>query len=99
MALYALIYRYIDDPEAVTKYRPDHRAYLTTLAERGELLASGPLGEPGPAGGLLIFNVESADRIQEITVNDPFKKAGVISCQTVQSWSLFIGTDLLTTAA
>lgn len=94
MALYALIYRYIDDPDTVTKYRPDHRAYLTTLAERGELLASGPIGEPGPAGGLLIFDVDSADRLQEITDNDPFKKVGVISSQTIQSWSLFIGTDL-----
>jgi len=93
MTIYALTYTYIDDPETVSKFRPDHRAYLKTLEDRGELLASGPLGEPGPAGGLLIFDVGSLERMQEIVDSDPFGKHGVIAGKTVQSWSLFVGAD------
>jgi hypothetical protein len=99
MALYALYYRYIDDPATVSTYRPKHREYLTTLVERGELLASGPLGDPGPAGGLLIFEVESLDRMEEIIREDPFTHHGVIEDLSIQSWSLFIGADLFETKA
>lgn len=97
MALYALHYRYVDDPNTVSTYRPKHREYLTTLVERGELLACGPLGDPGPAGGLLIFDVESLDRMKEIARDDPFTHHGVIENQSIQSWSLFIGADLFAT--
>jgi uncharacterized protein len=95
MSLYALTYRYIDDADTVQEHRPKHREYLTTLAERGELLISGPVGAPGPAGGLLIFDVESTERLQEITDNDPFRKLGVVDDYTIHSWSLFIGKELL----
>jgi uncharacterized protein len=93
MALFALVYRYIGDAETVSAYRPEHRAYLRTLAERGELVVAGPLGEPGPAGGLLVFDVDSADRVHEIANNDPFQRHGVITDRTVQSWTLSIGAD------
>lgn len=91
MSIYVLNYRYIDDPETVQRHRPKHREYLTTLQD--ELLACGPLGEPGPAGGLLIFNVESLARMQQITDEDPFRTLGAVDTYTIQSWSLFIGEE------
>jgi uncharacterized protein YciI len=93
MALFALVYRYIDDTEFVMTHRPEHREYLRGLAERGELLVAGPLGEPGPAGGLLVFDVDSADRVEEIADNDPFRARGVIVERSVQSWTLSIGAE------
>ena len=93
MALFALIYRYIDDSDVVARHRPEHRAYLRSLAEAGDLLVAGPLGEPGPARGLLVFEVESAERVQEIADADPFHAHGVIAEQTVQLWTLSFGAD------
>ena len=93
MALYALIYRYIEDSDVVARHRPEHRAYLRSLVEAGELLVAGPLGEPGPARGLLIFEVESAARVQEIADADPFHAHGVVAERTIQSWTLSIGAE------
>jgi uncharacterized protein len=91
MPIFAVHYTYIDDPDRVQRHRPDHRAYLQTLD--GELLACGPLVEPPPAGGLLIFDVDSYYRMQEIVENDPFKTSGVLRDHSVQTWSLFIGAE------
>jgi uncharacterized protein YciI len=99
MALFALVYRYTEDTELVTTHRPEHREYLRTLADRGELLAAGPLGEPGPAGGLLVFDVDSADRMEDIANNDPFQAHGVIVDRTVQSWTLSFGADRFVTSS
>ena len=93
MALFALIYRYIDDPDAVSQHRPEHRAYLRSLSEGGELLVAGPLGDPGPPGGLLVLDVESAERVQQIAEDDPFHAHGVVAERTVQQWTLSIGAD------
>ena len=76
MPLFAVVYRYIDDAELVTEHRPEHRGYLRTLAEAGSLFWLAPLGEPGPASGLLIFDVESVARVEELADNDPFKGSG-----------------------
>ena len=95
MALYALIYRYVDDPDVVARHRPEHRTYLRSLAEAGDLLVAGPLGEPGPAGGLLVFDVESAERVHELADGDPFTTCGLVAERTVQAWTLSIGIDRL----
>lgn len=95
MALYALIYRYVDHPDVVARHRPEHRTYLRSLAEAGHLLVAGPLGEPGPAGGLLVFDVASAERVHEIADGDPFHAHQVITERTVQAWTLSIGSDRL----
>lgn len=93
MPLFALVYQYIDDADLVTTHRPEHREYLRTLADSGELVLAGPLGEPGPASGLLIFDVESAARVEELADNDPFKARGVITGKTVRPWTLSIGKE------
>lgn len=95
MPLFALVYRYVDDADVVTKHRPEHRAYLRQLADAGELVLAGPLGEPGPPGGLLIFDVEHAARVEELADNDPFHVRGVVKERSVQRWTLSIGEDRL----
>ncbi|MFE2942975.1 YciI family protein [Streptomyces sp. NPDC059255] len=94
MPLFTLTYRYTGDAELVTAHRPEHRQYLRALAERGELVVAGPLGGPGPVGGLLVFDVDSAGRVLAIADNDPFQARGVIVDRMVQSWTLSIGADL-----
>ena len=97
MTLYALIYRYIDDPAVVAAHRPEHRAYLRTLADTGALIVAGPLGPPGPAGGLLVFDADSAADVDAFADNDPFSSHGVIAERRVAEWTLSIGADRLPT--
>jgi uncharacterized protein YciI len=96
MAFFALTYQYTDDAELVTTHRPDHRQYLSSLFERGELLAAGPLGEPGPPGGLLIVDVESAEHVRRLAEADPFSAQGVIVDVGIASWTLSFGADRFT---
>src|SRR5699024_12190751 len=77
LALFALIYRYVDDPAIVSKHRPAHRKYLQDLADEGELIAAGPIGEPGPTGGLLVIRAEYVDRVKKIIGVDPSNIHGV----------------------
>lgn len=91
MPTFAVHYTYVDDPDQVQRHRPEHRAYLQTLGD--ELLACGPLVEPPPAGGLLIFDVDSIDRMQEIVDADPFQTKGAVRHCSIQRWSLFIGAE------
>ncbi|MFC9550042.1 YciI family protein [Rhodococcus sp. NPDC056960] len=95
MPLFALVYRYIDDADLIAEHRPEHRAYLRRLSDAGELVLAGPLGEPGPASGLLILDVESAARVEELADNDPFHTRGVIEERSTQRWTLSIGEDRL----
>jgi len=99
LALFALIYRYVDDPAIVSKHRPAHRKYLQDLADEGELIAAGPLGEPGPAGGLLVFRSESVDRVKKIIGGDPFHIQGVLADYFVQEWTLAFGSELFAPSA
>ena len=98
MPLFALTYRYTDDANLVTEHRPEHRAYLRTLAESGELVLAGPLGEPGPASGLLIFDVTSVARVEELADNDPFNARGVIAQRSIRPWTLSIGDNRMSHA-
>lgn len=95
MPLFALVYRYVEDADFVARHRPEHRAYLRQLADAGDLVLAGPLGEPGPPSGLLIFDVASAERVEALADNDPFHASRVIEERSVRPWKLSIGQDLL----
>jgi uncharacterized protein YciI len=93
--LFVLFYRYTDDDGLVAEHRPEHRAYLRALAESGELVLAGPLGDPGPAGGLLIFDVQSPLRVEELADGDPFNARGVVEERWIRPWTLSIGVGQL----
>ncbi|MDI9977205.1 YciI family protein [Rhodococcus sp. IEGM 1307] len=95
MPLFALTYHYIDDSTLVSEHRPEHRAYLRQLADAGELVLAGPLGEPGPPSGLLILDVESVARVEELADNDPFHAHGIVKELSIQRWTLSIGEERL----
>jgi uncharacterized protein len=95
MALFAVIYRYVDDDELITTHRPEHRSYLRALADAGELIVAGPFGGSGAPGGLLVLDVASPDRATEIADDDPFYRRGVIADRSVRSWTLSMNPDRL----
>lgn len=98
MALFALLYRYVDDPALVASRRPEHRAYLQEVYDRGNIVVAGPLGAPGPPGALVILDVDSADDAHAIADADPFTVTGVVAERSVHEWTLPFGADRLITA-
>ena len=62
-------------PDRMMPHLADHLEYMTELARRGVLFASGPfLGANGaPTGdGLSIFNTASAEEARNFAERDPF---------------------------
>lgn len=96
MALFAVMYSYVEDDEFVATHRPEHRSYLRGLADAGELVVAGPFGGPGPPGGLLVLDVASPEQANEIVDADPFYRRGVIVHRSERSWTLSVNPERLT---
>ncbi|GDY32103.1 YciI family protein [Gandjariella thermophila] len=90
MATFAVELCYGRDTAEQERVRPEHRAYLRQLAERGVVLASGPF--PDENGGLVIYQVADEAELRAVLADDPFSKAGVIVRTTVRQWNPLFGT-------
>lgn len=91
MAVYAVTYDY-DERDAVRDaVRPDHRAFLRLLNERGVLLASGPLTDGETPGAMLIVRAEDADSALAALEPDPFWQAGLVAGRRARGWDPVIG--------
>lgn len=93
MAIYTLKYQYVDDVGFVNEHRPQHREYLQHLVHQGHLLAAGPLVDDESTGGLLLFSVDSKDRVTELVAQDPFVIQGVVVSQHVSEWQVAFGKE------
>lgn len=90
MTVFAVEYVYAANSSAVRdERRPAHRAWLSTLAEDGRLLTSGPYGDG--AGALLIFKVQDEAELNELLKQDPFAVAGTIAGIRTTEWTPVIG--------
>ncbi len=90
MGVFAVHYRYVDDPEPVTSHRPEHRDFLRGLLDRGIALAAGAYTD-GPAGALLIFRADSAEQITDLLAADPFQQLGLVQDCQIRSWGQAMG--------
>lgn len=92
MALFAVEYVY--DPTAAEKMdtiRPDHRAHLRKLAEKGSVKLVGSwVDDPNP-GALLAIEAESHEGALEVLKNDPFFLNQFILERKVHQWNVIIG--------
>lgn len=91
MSTYAVRYLYDDRDDLRASVRPDHRAYLTGLADAGQLLGSGPFvgGEAG--GALLVLVAPDGDALDALLAGDPFAAAGLIAETDVREWNVATG--------
>ena len=90
MQYFAVHYTYVDDTDLITRHRPDHRAFLTGLTDRG-LIAGGAYPEVAPPSALLIFRAESAEAVSTMLADDPFRIHGVLADAKVVPWTPVIG--------
>ena len=60
-----------DDVTTRDRVRPEHRDYLSGLADQGLLLMSGPYGS-GPDGALLLFDTDDRTQVAAMVDKDPF---------------------------
>jgi uncharacterized protein len=90
MAVFVVIYHYVDDHEALAEHRPAHRAYFSDMVESGELIASGPTR--GSISGLLIFTADSSETVEKILDADPFWLEGLISRREILEWTVAVGS-------
>lgn len=90
---YAAVIEYLQDKAVVEATRPAHRAYLTSLIEKNQLVASGPF-EDG-FGALIIYEAESPEAVEGLMKADPFHAAGVFLRWTVRPWKMVFANPRL----
>ncbi len=88
MASFAVIYRYGTDSAAMDAHRPEHRDYLKSLFESGQLIRSGPLGEGGPPSALLVLEADSRDEVAGLLDEDPFYVRKLIVEREIRPWNI-----------
>ncbi|PRW62759.1 YciI family protein [Actinopolyspora mortivallis] len=92
MTTFVVEIRYTSDRELLERTRPAHREYARSLAERGVLLAGGPLVDG--TGGLLVYATADRDELDSLLAADPYTEAGVIAETTVREWKPLTGSWL-----
>ncbi|XKK61194.1 YciI family protein [Streptomyces sp. ARC32] len=92
MATFAVTYTYAEDSApARDEHRPEHKDFLESQFNAGRLRVSGPLGQDGAPGALLVFEAGSADELAALLDQDPFRREGLIAERTIRDWQIFFG--------
>ena len=89
MAIFAVTYKYIDDPDLINQIRPNHRVWLKELLDQEVLLVSGPM--VNRAASLLVFRSDSVEVLSSLLDNDPLEVAGVIEERIIEEWNTVFG--------
>jgi uncharacterized protein YciI len=89
VAIFAVTYKYIDDPELINQIRPTHRVWLKELLDQEVLLVSGPM--VNRAASLLVFRSDSVEELSTLLDNDPLEVAGVIEERIIEEWNTVFG--------
>jgi len=92
MAVFAVTYRYKNEPDTVAAHRPAHREYLRSLIGSGGLAAAGPTSGGQVASAFLLFQAQSATEIEKVLDLDPFWLEGVIESREILEWTIALGS-------
>lgn len=91
---FAAVIDYLQDPGKVAEIRPSHRQYLTSLLEKGQLVAAGPLTDD--SGALIIYEAATSDDAEKLIRADPFFAAGIFLKWKLLPWKpVFANKELL----
>ena len=88
MAYFALLYDYVDNAvEKRAPHRPAHLELYRRWREEGKLVMGGALGDP-PHSALIVFDVDSADAVDEFAEADPYVQNGVVTARRIEPWAV-----------
>ena len=90
MGVFAVHYRYADDPEALAEHRPAHRQFLRDLLERDVVLAAGAYPD-GERGALLVFRADSEQNVARLLEADPYRAHDLIHGCEIRRWTQAMG--------
>ncbi|MEV6719129.1 YciI family protein [Lentzea sp. NPDC051208] len=91
MARFAVELVFGPDREKRLAVRPEHREYITSLAEKGVVLASGPYADD--TGALIIYEAADEASVKEIIAADPYTPANVAEWR-IREWNALLGSWL-----
>ena len=86
---FAAIIEYNPDKAKIAEARPAHRAYLTSLRDRGKLAVAGPFTDD--SGALIVYEVASAEEARKLIEDDPFRQHGIFVRYTLKPWNPVLG--------
>ena len=92
MPIYAVTYRYADQPEVIAEHRPAHREYIASLLGEGGLIASGRTEGGETPSALLLFQAESVAEVENVLDSDPFWTLRLIEKREIVEWILSSGS-------
>jgi len=90
MAKFVVEFEYNVDRAGREHLHRAHTDYLSALTGSGVLLLAGPLQDTN--GGLLVYETEDKDRLQEILAAEPYVKGGIVRRVRVRQWAPGKGT-------
>ncbi|MEO6867688.1 MAG: YciI family protein [Gaiellales bacterium] len=74
------------DDERRLAVRPEHRAYVGELFERGEIRMSGPL--EGDAGAVIVYAAADLAAADALVQADPYVREGVVQELSLRQWNV-----------
>jgi uncharacterized protein YciI len=83
--IFAGIIEYVQDKAKIQEVRPVHRQYLTSLKERGHLVAAGPFTDD--SGALIIYEAGSREEAEKLVQGDPFCQNGIFVKWQLRPWN------------
>lgn len=90
MSLFLVEYTYSPDKAAGRdEHRPDHRAWLGDLVERGVVKSSGPFADG--KGALIIVDAADTETVRLLFTHDPFYRAGLVESSRITEWIPVMG--------
>ena len=90
---FAASIEYSQDTALVETHRPAHRAYLTSLLDKGQLFASGPYADG--SGALIVYEADTPDAAESLLKSDPFHAAGVFLHWQLRPWKVIFANPKL----
>jgi uncharacterized protein YciI len=90
MPYFALLYDVVDQfSEKRLPFRAVHLMLVREAHARGEIVMAGAIGEP-PQGALLIFQADTAARVEEFARNDPYVLERLVTRWRALPWHVVV---------
>jgi hypothetical protein len=91
---FAAVIEYTPDKSKIAEFRPPHREYQAGLKKEGKVALAGPLVDD--SGGIIVYEAQSKEDVEQWIRADPFAKAGVFVTWVIHPWNLILANrDLL----